>query len=57
MASLRPSPASLQAGANHSQQLFVVGRLLEKSDGARFEGTFFIALGIASRKNDHRDYR
>src|SRR5208282_5063119 len=49
------SPSRLQAGANHSQQLLVVGRLLEKSDRARFEGTFFRRLGIAGRKNDHRN--
>src|SRR5271165_4760455 len=34
-------PSRPQAGTNHSQQLLVVGRLLEKRDGARFEGTFF----------------
>src|SRR6266481_5563472 len=52
-----PAPARLQTGANHSQQFVVVGRLLEKSDGARFQRTFFVALGIASSKNNHRDYR
>src|SRR6266403_1155426 len=52
-----PAQASLQAGANHSQQLFVVGRLLEKSDGAGFERTFFVDLRIASRKHNHRDDR
>jgi hypothetical protein len=30
---------------------------LEKSDGARFQRTFFVALGIASRENNHRDDR
>src|SRR5208282_2920282 len=50
-------PSRLQAGANRAQQLLVVGRFLEEGNGAQFEGPFFIGLGIARRKHNHRDAR
>jgi hypothetical protein len=47
----------MQAGANRSQQFLVIDRFLEKRDGAGFEGTFLIALGIASREHDYGNAR
>jgi hypothetical protein len=44
-----PQPqGSRQVGANHSQQLGLVDRLLEKSDRTQVEGTSFIARRIAT---------
>ena len=36
------APRTLQTGANHSHQLRVGMRFLEKSDGARLQAAFFI---------------
>jgi hypothetical protein len=47
----------LQAGANHSQQLLVIGWLLKEGDRTRCESAFFIALGIARGQHDHRNDR